>query len=49
MGALLTKILGILSEPSASPILAVEGDITCCNCDESSDSGAGKNNTKKNK
>ena len=42
MGAIFSKILGTASEPSASPILAVEGDITCCNCEESSsDSDAG--------
>jgi len=41
MGAIFSKILGTASEPSASPILAVEGDITCCNCEESNDSDAG--------
>ena len=46
MGALLSKILGAVSEPSASPVLAVEGDITCCNCEESSDSDAGKTTPK---
>ena len=43
---LLSKILGAVSEPSAGPILAVEGDVACCNCDESSDSDAPKTTQK---
>ena len=37
MGAIFSKILATTSEPTTSPILPVEGDITCCICEESSD------------